>query len=274
VFISLATVGIRKAAKQLSLAWSCSALSLELSAFESFDHCIDNPFTLALQNSTSAYISLRCQIPVVSLVLCLLQQTKASMSETIPESIPTLSDPRTHRPLKRARGADTALAAQATELSKLFADPEREIRLPDGTINKGSRLAPPPEIVANVQGSSAGAGSGEFHVYKASRRREYERLREMEAEAKKEDDTARWEKEAEERKRRDEEKTAKNREKRAKKKGKQSGKPQAMKGRLAGASEDNDGHDSNSQVANGVKKALQLPRREWGRYRRIGGCDK
>ena len=35
----------------------------------------------------------------------------------------------------------------------------------------------------NVQGSSAGAGSGEFHVYKASRRREYERLKIMEEEA-------------------------------------------------------------------------------------------
>lgn len=32
----------------------------------------------------------------------------------------------------------------------------------------------------NVQGSSAGAGSGEFHVYKASRRREYERTKLME----------------------------------------------------------------------------------------------
>ena len=32
----------------------------------------------------------------------------------------------------------------------------------------------------NVQGSSAGAGSGEFHVYKASRRREYERLKLLE----------------------------------------------------------------------------------------------
>jgi hypothetical protein len=31
----------------------------------------------------------------------------------------------------------------------------------------------------NVQGSSAGAGSGEFHVYKQARRREYERLKIM-----------------------------------------------------------------------------------------------
>ena len=36
------------------------------------------------------------------------------------------------------------------------------------------------EMMKNVQGSSAGAGSGEFHVYKASRRREYERLKLLE----------------------------------------------------------------------------------------------
>jgi Protein of unknown function (DUF1168) len=183
------------------------------------------------------------------------------MSEPIPESIPTSSDSRSHRPLKRARGADTALVAQASEINKLFADPEREIKLPDGTISKGSRLPPPPEIVANVQGSSAGAGSGEFHVYKASRRREYERLREMEVEAKKEEDTTRWEKEAEERRRRDEEKTAKNREKRAKKKGKQGGKPQATTGPQATALGDNEGQNSNGRVGSSLKKALQVPRR-------------
>jgi hypothetical protein len=37
----------------------------------------------------------------------------------------------------------------------------------------------PVEMMKNVQGSSAGAGSGEFHVYKQSRRREYERLKIM-----------------------------------------------------------------------------------------------
>src|ERR1700722_5767631 len=138
------------------------------------------------------------------------------MSESIPESIPTESDPRSHRPLKRARGADTALAAQATELSKLFADPEREIKLPDSTTQKGSRLAPPPEIVANVQGSSAGAGSGEFHVYKASRRREYERLRLMDEEVKKEEAEKEFLKQKEEREKRDAEKTLKNKAKREK----------------------------------------------------------
>ena len=209
----------------------------------------------------SAFLAIRCQALPTGLRPHIRQKTKSSMSEPVPESIPMSSDPRSHRPLKRTRGADTALAAQATELNKLFADPEREMKLPDGTTNKGSRLPPPPEIVANVQGSSAGAGSGEFHVYKASRRREYERLREMEAEAKAEEDTARWEKEAEEKKWRDEEKTAKNREKRAKKKGKQSGKPRATKRPDHIAPEDKEGQNSNGQVGNGMKKALQLPRR-------------
>lgn len=39
-------------------------------------------------------------------------------------------------------------------------------------------------MMKNVQGSSAGAGSGEFHVYKAGRRREYERLKAMDETAK------------------------------------------------------------------------------------------
>lgn len=224
---------------------------------------LSRPDILYLLYSTAVHLlafNLRCETPVVELISRLPQPTKISMSESIPASIPTSSDSRSHRPLKRARGTDTALVVQASEINKLFADPEREIKLPDGTINKGSRLPPPPEIVANVQGSSAGAGSGEFHVYKASRRREYERLREMDAEAKKEDDTARWEKEAEERRRTDEEKTAKNRGKRARKKGKQIGKPQATTGPQATLSADSGGQNPNGQVASRVKKALQIPR--------------
>ncbi|KAK0747593.1 hypothetical protein B0T21DRAFT_268611, partial [Apiosordaria backusii] len=68
---------------------------------------------------------------------------------------------------------------QAATLQSLFSNPDKPIPLPSGPPTK-KPLPPPPEIVTNVQGSSAGAGSGEFHVYKAARRREYERLRQME----------------------------------------------------------------------------------------------
>lgn len=55
-------------------------------------------------------------------------------------------------------------------------------------------------------------------MYKASRRREYERLRLMQSEIDNEKNKETWEKEREEAKRRDEEKTEKNRRRREKKK--------------------------------------------------------
>ncbi|OTB16111.1 hypothetical protein K445DRAFT_41271, partial [Daldinia sp. EC12] len=105
------------------------------------------------------------------------------MSGEGPESIPTSADPRSKRPTKKR--ALTPVSAQAHVVESLFAKPDQEIRIPDPSSGAGARkrdLPPPPEIVTNVQGSSAGAGSGEFHVYKASRRREYERLRRMDEE--------------------------------------------------------------------------------------------
>ncbi|KAF2089247.1 DUF1168-domain-containing protein, partial [Saccharata proteae CBS 121410] len=102
------------------------------------------------------------------------------MSEPIPESIPTSADPRHQRPAKR-RQLNNPTAIQGANVEALFAQPDREIVLPSDA-KRAVTFAAPPEIVANVQGSSAGAGSGEFHVYKASRRREYERLRLMDEE--------------------------------------------------------------------------------------------
>nr|POE99508.1 isoform 2 of prkr-interacting protein 1 [Quercus suber] len=85
------------------------------------------------------------------------------------------------RPLNKKR-ALSPTSQHSASINALFANPSREIRIPSPS-TAVSRAAPaPPEIVANVQGSSAGAGSGEFHVYKASRRREYERLRVMDEE--------------------------------------------------------------------------------------------
>lgn len=144
------------------------------------------------------------------------------MSEPGPESVPTSADPRSKRPTKRR--AITPVSEHANQIETLFKDPTKELRLPGAPKERtSSSLAPPPEIVANVQGSSAGAGSGEFHVYKASRRREYERLKMMQSEVDKEKGDAEWEKQREEARRKDEEKTEKNRRRREKKRAARSG---------------------------------------------------
>jgi hypothetical protein len=75
-----------------------------------------------------------------------------------------------------------------------------------------------PDRVYHVMGSNAGAGSGEFHTYRHSRRREQERLKQID------EDAERQEKEKERLERlaelenADEEKTTKRRAKRQKKK--------------------------------------------------------
>ncbi|KAH8596862.1 hypothetical protein B0O99DRAFT_618804 [Bisporella sp. PMI_857] len=157
------------------------------------------------------------------------------MSENIPESIPTSADPRSKRPLKK-RVLATPTSAQAASLEVLFSKPDQEVVIPSSsTSSKPYNVSQPPEIVANVQGSSAGAGSGEFHVYKASRRREYERLRAMDEEVKKEEEGERWEREKREREERDAEVTRKKREKRARKgKGNKGGKGEEKKAPIGG----------------------------------------
>lgn len=169
------------------------------------------------------------------------------MSEPIPESIPTSQDPRSKRPLKKR--AITPNIQQASQVDALFAKPDRDIAIPDGTLTKNQQLSAPPEIVANVQGSSAGAGSGEFHVYKASRRREYERIKTMDEEVAREQADEDFEKKREEMKKKDEEKTGKNRKRREKLKNKKRG---------DGKSEDKIGSvNGHKDDANDVHSALR-----------------
>ncbi|KAI9243732.1 hypothetical protein BDA99DRAFT_315825 [Phascolomyces articulosus] len=69
--------------------------------------------------------------------------------------------------------------AQQTQkqLEKLFKKIDKPIAIPQSRKEKSVKA--PKDFVRNVPGSSAGAGSGDFHVYRAHRRREYARIKEM-----------------------------------------------------------------------------------------------
>ena len=141
------------------------------------------------------------------------------MPEINSESVPTSADTKSRRPVKKAR-RDTPYGMQASAVDALFAK-QPDIHIPESATKPPKTVAnlpAPAEIVTNVQGSSAGAGSGEFHVYKAARRREYERIRLMEEEAKREEDEKAHEEKQRLTKEREENKTNKNRKRREKKK--------------------------------------------------------
>lgn len=75
-----------------------------------------------------------------------------------------------------------------------------------------------PEFIRNVMGSSAGAGSGEFHVYRHLRRKEYARQKYIQMKSEKELLDEAYKKKLEENAKAAELKTAKKRAKRLKKK--------------------------------------------------------
>ncbi|CAG8585112.1 5434_t:CDS:2 [Funneliformis mosseae] len=85
----------------------------------------------------------------------------------------------------------TPVEIQRLQLEKLLRKADKPVNIPE-MVDK-PKLKPPKDIVRNVQGSSAGAGSGEFHVYRAHRRREYTRLKIMEEETKKEEEKREFE---------------------------------------------------------------------------------
>ncbi|KAK9248298.1 hypothetical protein V1506DRAFT_529547 [Lipomyces tetrasporus] len=154
---------------------------------------------------------------------------------------------------KRPRVSEDPYASVRTQLSSLVRNPHKEIVIPRPK-SPSEMIPPPPELVTNVQGSSAGAGSGEFHVYKQARRREIERTRLFDEQRDKEKTQEEFNKRREQMKALDDERTNKKREKRRKrgKSGKRDDRP--------AANEDNDvKHGTEEEAEQHADSAEALP---------------
>ncbi|XP_053562229.1 PRKR-interacting protein 1 isoform X2 [Bombina bombina] len=108
---------------------------------------------------------------------------------------------------------------QRLKLERLMRNPDKVAPIPDRLKEWTPRSAP--EFVRDVMGSSAGAGSGEFHVYRHLRRREYQRQEFMDLMSDKQKLDVEFQRKLKENQMKSEERTAKRRLKRQKLKEKQ-----------------------------------------------------
>jgi len=137
--------------------------------------------------------------------------------------------------------AKTPAEEQRLKLERLMRNPDKLAPIPDRQKEWTPRA--PPEFVRDVMGSSAGAGSGEFHVYRHLRRREYQRQDFLDKMAEVQNKEQDYLDKVEENKRAADERTAKRKKKRDKMKQK---KLMAKKAKLEAKNKKDDSDKSSS----------------------------
>ncbi|CAF0857852.1 unnamed protein product [Rotaria sordida] len=105
---------------------------------------------------------------------------------------------------------------QKARLDRLMKNVEKPVFIPETKDMKAPRAFQPHEFVRNVMGASAGAGSGEFDIYRGCRRRQMIREAYLSREAKEREANAEWLKKVETNKEKAETQAAKKRRKRLK----------------------------------------------------------
>ncbi|KAH8297470.1 hypothetical protein KR044_012341, partial [Drosophila immigrans] len=139
----------------------------------------------------------------------------------------------------------SATDLQRLKLEKLMKNPEKPVVIPEQRRER-DYMSSVPTFVRNVMGSSAGAGSGEFHVYRHLRRKEYARQKNIQNQSLREAADDAFQQKLDDNKRIAEERTAKKRAKRLKKK-QRAKQPREKKANEAKNSE-SDSNDSASEA--------------------------
>uniref|UniRef100_A0A3B4TT43 PRKR interacting protein 1 n=1 Tax=Seriola dumerili TaxID=41447 RepID=A0A3B4TT43_SERDU len=153
--------------------------------------------------------------------------------------------------------AKTPAEEQRLKLERLMRNPDKLAPIPDRPKEWNPRA--PPEFVRDVMGSSAGAGSGEFHVYRHLRRREYQRQDFLDKMAEKVDKDLDYLDKVEQNKQAADERTAKRRKKREKLKQK---KLMAKKAKLETKNKKEDDADKSSESSEEEEEEEEEEERE------------
>jgi len=143
---------------------------------------------------------------------------------------------------------------QRLKLEKLMSNPDKEVIIPEPSKEKNPRG--PLEFIRNIWGSSAGAGSGDFHVYRGVRRREYARQKFNKEKNEREDADEAYLLKMEQNAKEAYERTAKKRAKRLKKKEKMKNRTKGNKKEAGKSAEDSDeSDDSDTEKDSSGKQA-------------------